>query len=298
MPKSYAVATVPPHVFFIVGALFHYFGPACAVLLFAHVAPLGVAWLRIATAALVFGAWRRPWRQIARMDARQLRLVIAMGVVLAAMNGCFYLAIARLPLATVGAIEFIGPIALAALGVRSARHLIALCLCAAGVYALTDAHFAIETLGYAFAFLNCALFTAYVVLGHQLAAAGAGVDRIGLAMLVAAAAALPFGIADAGPAFARPALLGAAAFVGVSSSVIPYVCDQLAMARLPRATFALLLSLLPATALVVGMIVLRQLPTATEGLGFAAVVGAVTLHGRAELRPRRSLPPGCSASRQ
>ena len=91
-------------------------------------------------------------------------------------------------------------------------------------------------------------------------------------------AACPSGIADAAPAFVSPILMAAAIGVGVSSSVIPYVCDQLAMARLPRASFALLLSLLPATAILIGILVLRQMPTAAESLGIALVVGGVALH--------------------
>jgi len=97
-------------------------------------------------------------------------------------------------------------------------------------------------------------------------------------MLVAAVAALPFGLRAALPAFSDPLLLAAAVGVGVSSSVIPYVCDQLAMARLPRASFALLLSLLPASAAAIGYLVLRQVPTMAELLGILLVIGGVALH--------------------
>jgi inner membrane transporter RhtA len=194
----------------------------------------------------------------------------------------FYEAIARLPLATVGAIEFLGPIALAALGLRTRRNLAALALAVAGVYVLTEIRIAGATLGYVFAFANCLLFVLYILLGHRIATAGgtSGIDRLGAAMLVATIAALPLGIRAAGPAFANPLLL-AGIGVGISSSVIPYVCDQLAMARLPRATFALLLALLPATATVIGFLVLRQVPSSAELLGIALVIGGVALH-RAE----------------
>src|SRR6516162_3759393 len=92
---------LPPQAIFAVSAVFHYLGPALAVLLFARVDVLGVAWLRIASAALVFAAWRRPWRPLRRSHRRHLRLPLALGVVLAAMNTCFYLAVDRLPLSTV-----------------------------------------------------------------------------------------------------------------------------------------------------------------------------------------------------
>ena len=125
------------------------------------------------------------------------------------------------------------------------------------------------------------LFAAYIILGHQVSAGGAGVsgvDRLGGAMLAATLAALPFGLSDALPAFSDPRLLAAAIGVGISSSVIPYVCDQLAMARLPRASFALLLSLLPASAAAIGFIVLHQVPTIAEAGGIMLVIAGVALH--------------------
>src|SRR5688572_17786991 len=149
---------VPPHVFFFVSTVFHYLGPSFAVLLFAHVSVQGVAWLRIASAALVFALWRRPWRAIRALSWEQRRTLLAFGVVLGLMNVSFYQAIARLPLSTVGAIEFIGPIVLAAFGVRTPRNVLALVLAAAGGWVLTDVRLSGEPLGYLFAFVNCALF--------------------------------------------------------------------------------------------------------------------------------------------
>src|ERR687883_2108291 len=125
----------PPHVYFLVSAVFHYLGPAFAVLLFVRVDVLGVAWLRIASAALVFALWRRPWRALALLDRNTL---LAWGAVLALMNCCFYLAIDRLPLATVAAIEFLPVVGLAALGARTPRNAAALLLAVPGVYLLTD----------------------------------------------------------------------------------------------------------------------------------------------------------------
>src|SRR5213080_5010181 len=112
---------LPPTAYFVSSALFHYLGPAFAVLLFARVDVLGVAWLRIASAAAVFAAWKRPWPAVNR-------LTVQLGLVLALMNCCFYEAISKLPLGTVAAIEFLGVIVLAAGGVRSTRNGVALAL--------------------------------------------------------------------------------------------------------------------------------------------------------------------------
>jgi len=271
---------LPPHVYFIVSAVFHYLGPAFAVLLFARVEPLGVAWLRIASAALIFAAWRRPWRYFLQQGAAARWTIVALGVVLGCMNICFYLAIDRLPLGTVGAIEFLGPIALALAGMRTRRNVVALSVAVAGVWMLTHVRLAGAPMGFAYAFANCALFMLYIVLGHRAAKDGGseGIDRLAAAMLVALLLVMPFGLRDAAAALTSPGLLAAGIGIGVSSSVIPYVCDQLAMARLPRATFALLLALLPATASVIGIVVLHQIPTAIEMTGIALVIAGVKLH--------------------
>lgn len=280
---------LPAHAWFVVSALFHYLGPAFAVLLFARVPPLGVAWLRIATSALLLAAWRRPWRHLPRHDAHTRRTIAALGLVIGGMNASFYLAIDRLPLATVGAIEFIGPIALAAVGLRTPRNRVALALAAAGVALLTRAHLGGSPLGLLFAFANAGLFTLYIVLGHRLATVtrdgSDAVDRLATAMLVALLPAALLGFVPALPAMADPMLLAAGAGVGICSSVIPYVCDQFAMARLPRASFALLLSLLPAIACLVGALVLHQFPGSRDMLGIALVAGAVALH-----RPGVAIP--------
>src|SRR5881396_2521359 len=136
--RAHTARPVPPEAFFICSAIFHYLGPAFAVLLFARVDVLGVAWLRIASAALIFAAWRRPWRTFAGLDRSGRRLLVAWGAVLALMNACFYMSIDRLPLGTVAAIEFLPVIVLAALGARTARNAVALLLALPGVYLLTD----------------------------------------------------------------------------------------------------------------------------------------------------------------
>jgi inner membrane transporter RhtA len=326
-PTSRAL-NLPPASFFVVSAIFHYLGPALAVLLFAHVAALGVMWLRVAGAAVVFAVWRRPWRLAGRLDRRQRTTLLALGIVLAAMNTLFYLAIARLPLATVGAIEFLGTVVLAALGARSRRNVLALALTVAGVAGLTAAQVAARPLGIALAFGNCAGFMLYVVLGHRVANTAASntktpnttetdtghtdtghtdtghtdtggtdtggtdaavpnmaIDQLGAAMLIAAVAATPAGFGPALPVFAHPAWLAWGLGVGVCSSVIPYVMDQLAMARLPRATFALMLALLPAFATITGAVVLGQIPTVRELAGIGLVIVGVALH-RADAAPR------------
>jgi inner membrane transporter RhtA len=248
------VRPVPPQAYFVGSAIFHYLGPSFAVLLFARVDVLGVAWLRIASAALVFALWRRP-----------------------------YISIDRLPLATVAAIEFIGPIALALIAARTSRNVAAVLAAALGVYLLTHFRFGGQEVGVAFAFANAALFTAYIVLAHRVSRRSAmgGVDGLAAAMMFAFVFVSPIGFAGAAHALDDPVAIAAGIGVGVSSSVIPYVFDQLAMARLARATYALFVALLPATATVIGVVVLRQLPTAVDLAGIGLVMAGVALHRQA-----------------
>jgi inner membrane transporter RhtA len=303
-PNMLRARTIPPQTYFVGSAVFHYLGPAFAVLLFARVAPLGVAWLRIVSAALVFALWRRPWRTVLVADRSTVRLVVALGVVLALMNCCFYEAIARLPLGTVSAIEFLPVIVLAAMGVRSPRNAVALALAVGGVYALVAVQLRGEPLGVALAFANAGLFALYIVLAHRVSRASgvSGIDGLAGAMLIAAPVCTAIGGWAVVPHLLDPVAIGAGIGVGITSSVIPYVCDQLAMTRLSRATYSLMVSLLPATATVIGIVVLAQIPSARQVLGVVLVVLAVALHREratavAVPRPRRCGPAGLAGLR-
>ena len=278
--ESVRAHQVPPHAYFVVSAVFHYLGPSFAVLLFARVDVLGVAWLRIASAALIFALWRRPWLALAGLDRSGRRLLLAWGCVLALMNCCFYLAISRQPLATVAAIEFVPVVVLAALGVRSRRNLAALAIAVPGVYLLTGVQMGLEPLGVAFAFANAVLFAAYIVLADRVAkrASLSGIDGLAASMLIAAVVVTPLAGWATLPALSDPAAIAAGIGVGVTSSVIPYVTDQLALARLARATYALMVSLLPAFAAVIGVVVLAQIPSRPELAGIGLVVAGVALH--------------------
>jgi len=128
--------------------------------------------------------------------------------------------------------------------------------------------------------LNAALFVGYIVLGHKAAESGAsgGVERLGAAMVIAFVAIMPIGIVQAVKAFGHIELVLAGIGIGICSSVIPYICDQLAMSRLPRASFALLLALLPATATIIAALVLAQIPSARDIFGIVLVMGGIAMH--------------------
>ncbi|MGH6947048.1 MAG: EamA family transporter [Kiloniellales bacterium] len=282
-----AAESLPPHLWFGVSAVFHYLGPSFAVLLFPAIGVLGVAWLRIASAAAFFALWTKPWRRFRQADLRTRLLLIALGGCLAVMNTAFYLALERLPMSLVAAMEFVGTIAVALYGLRSGRNIAALALAVLGVFILIDVQWSRDPLGLFWSALNGALFVGYIVLGHRLAERGAsgGVENLGAAMAIAFIFIAPIGLVEAFKAFEALELLLAGIGVGLCSSVVPYISDQLAMSRLPRASFALLLALLPATATIVGAVVLAQVPSLRDFVGILLVMAGVAIHR----------PPGATA---
>jgi len=270
----------PPQAWFAVSAVFHYLGPSFAVLLFPAVGVPGVAWMRIASAAAIFAPWTKPWRTVREAAPRTRLLLVGLGACLAVMNTSFYLALDRLPMSLVAAMEFVGTIGVALYGFRSARNLAALATAVFGVFLLIDLKWSGDPLGLFWAFLNSALFIGYIVLGHKISEGGAsgGVERLGAVMAIAFLFIMPIGFAQAVKAFQAVPLVLAGIGVGLCSSVIPYVCDQLAMSRLPRGSFALMLALLPATATVIGVIVLAQIPSTRDAVGVLLVMLGVAIH--------------------
>ena len=279
-------------MFFMAGAVSQYLGAAVGVFLFETTEPATVAWLRAAAAALVLLAWRRPWRRA--WTWRTAGAAAAFGLVTVGMNVAFYEAIARIPLGTAVAVEFVGPVAVATLGSRRARDVAAVALVVGGVVLLAGVQTDVDPVGLLFALLAAALWAGYILVGKSVADAGAGLDSLAVGMAVAAVASSPLlvgvqlGTDAAAFGDARTWVFGMG--VGVLSSVIPYALDQPVLATIGRARFALLLALLPATAAVVGAAVLAQYPTPVELAGIALVMLALIVNASASsppIRPRR-----------
>ncbi len=272
---------VPAPALFVAGAVSMYVGAALAVALFDRLSPTTVAVLRLVGAAVVLIIWRRPERVAWR--GRRLGRAVLFGMATALMNIAFYEAIARLPLGTAVAVEFCGPVAVAALASQRARDVAAVVLAALGVLLIADVRWSGSPSGVLWALTAAAMWAAYIVLGKRVASAGNGLDDMAVGFAVSAVMLSPLlfvGGVGALSALGDPLVAAIAVGVGVLSSVVPYVIDQIVLRRVGRARFAVLLALLPATATVVGLLTLQQVPGLWEAAGISAVIAAVALRSR------------------
>lgn len=267
----------PAELFFVLGAISQYSGAAVAVGLFDDLRPGSVALVRVLAAAAIIVLLRRSWRR--SWSRHDLVWTAAFGISLAAMNTSIYFAIERLPLGNAVAIEFLGPIAVAAVGSRTWRDASALALAAVGVVTLAGVQADGTLTGVGFALLAGAFWAGYIVLGHRVATQGVAIDGLGVGMLIGAIVIAPVGIGGIDAAFDRPWLLLLALSTGLLSNVIPYGIDQAVMPALTRARFAFLQALLPVTAAVVGFVSLDQQPTGRELLGITLVIVAIVARG-------------------
>ena len=253
-------------------------GASLAVLLFEQAGPLGMVMLRLVFSAVILLLIARP--RLRGHSRRDWTAVIVFGLVLAGMNGLFYLAIERLPLGVTVTIEVLGPLALSIIASRRASAWLWAALAFAGVIALAGGGWdRLDPLGVAFAVGAAVAWAFYILSSARVGAAFPKLDGLALAMAVGAAVSLPFGIADAGGALLQPSLVALGAAVAVLSSTLPYAFELIALRRLAASAFAILMSLAPAIATLAGLVFLGQgmswLELVGIGLVIAASIGAV-----------------------
>ncbi|WP_402469965.1 EamA family transporter [Isoptericola aurantiacus] len=276
-----ALGRVPAPALFAVSGLTLYLGAAVAVGLFDTLGAPTVSWWRIVLAAVVLLAWRRPWRR--RWTRVELVHACLFGIALSAMNVVFYVAIDHLPLGVAVALEFTGPVAVAAVTGRGWRERGAIVVAAAGVVLLAgitlDGGLPRDdvVVGLVAVFGAAACWAGYIVLGKRVAGGGAGIDGLAVGMVAGALVFAPFFGGSVTRVVPDVGLLAFLLVVAVCSSVVPYVLDQVVLRRVGTATFAVLLALLPATATAVGAVVLQQIPTWPELAGLVLISGAIAM---------------------
>ncbi|MCM3613996.1 EamA family transporter [Microbacterium enclense] len=257
----------------LVGLACQEVGASFAVMLFPETGPLGIVMLRLVFSALLLLLIARP--RLRGHTAVAWRSVIGFGVVLASMNGLFYLALARLPLGVTVTIEVLGPLTLSILTATGLARWLWAGLALAGVVALGAGGWdRLDLLGVVFALGAAVSWALYILASARVGREFPRLDGLALAMAVGAVIVLPFGVWQAGSALLRVDILALGAAVALLSSTIPYALELVALRRLPASAFAILMSLGPATASVAGFLLLGQHLSWLEIAGIALVIAA------------------------
>lgn len=255
-----------------------YMGAAIAVGLFDVFPPVVVAWFRVSAAGLILLALYRPPRSA--FVGKPARAALLYGLMTMLMNMTFYQAINMIPLGTAVAIEFIGPVAIAAIGSRSVRDWLALVLAFAGVLVISGATWSSSGTGILWAIAAGVLWAGYILAGSRISS-DVSTSRASMSVGFAYAAllGLPAILWLWPDSVSMPAItiVGLAAGLGLMSAAIPYSLDQVVLRMAGPAYFAILQAILPLVAALVGAVALRQWLSASEMLGIALVILAVFL---------------------
>jgi len=262
---------IPPPTLVLLGIVSVQLGSALAKHLFSTVGSFGTVALRLFFAAVVLMLF---WRPSLRMNRRTWTVVLSYGVTLGLMNECFYLALARIPLGIAVTISFLGPLAVALAGSRRWLDALWAVLAAGGVVLLMEGRGDLNLVGILFALAAGTCWGLYILVGAALGRHTTEGNGLALGMAVAAMVAVPFGVADSGTALIQPWVLVAGLGVALLSSVIPYSLDLEALRRIPPRVFGILMSLEPAVAALIGLIVLQESLLWTQWIAVLCVVAA------------------------
>jgi inner membrane transporter RhtA len=289
-PLGPGPAGFSPEAVFVLGGIAQNVGSILAKSIFDEVRPATVAVIRVVFAAVVLlGLSWRQWLPALtgstpaagrRWTRAELRTSAVFGIAIALMNLFFFLAIDRLDLGKGAAIEFIGPIAVAAAQTRTRRNAVAVSLAVAGVALLSGLEIGGNPLGLLFIFLASAMWAVYIVIGSRVARQDRGLAGLGIGLVAGAIVIGPFGAAGIGAVVGSPRLLALCCAVGLFTTVIGYGLEQNVLRRIPTERFALLLALLPVNATFIAFIALDERPSGPALVGIALVVGGVVLQQR------------------
>ncbi len=248
-------------------------GATFAKSLFPAAGAAGTASLRVGFSALILIALWRPWRR--SLPLREAGWIALYGAALGLMNLLFYLALARLPLGPAVAIEFAGPLAVALIASRRGSDFLWIGVAVLGLTLLLPIGTGdgLDPLGIALD-LGAALAWALYILFGQRAGRIDGGQAVSLGMLTAALVVAPFGVAEAGAGLLTPGILGAGLAVALMTSALPYSLEMVALRRLDRKSFGVLMSLEPAVATGAGLVLLGERISAVQGIAIGLVIAA------------------------
>jgi inner membrane transporter RhtA len=286
---------VPPSVLVLTGVVSVQVGAGLAARLFTQIPPAAVTALRLWTAAALMAvAGARPLRQnladlVRRRSWRDAAVVAAFGLTLAVMNYSIYQAFARIPLGIAVTIEFLGPLAVAVATSRRLIDLLWVALAGAGVALLTGTGNpaggdGTDLVGLAFALLAGTAWAAYIILSRATGRRFPGASGLTIAMLVAAVVIVPVGVTAGRGALLRPGILAIGLVIGLLSSIIPYTLELEALRRVPARVFGIWMSLEPAVAALVGLVMLGEALAVSEWAAIVCVMAACAGAARGSAR--------------
>jgi inner membrane transporter RhtA len=276
------LSRIPPVWLVVFGILSVQLGAGIAKNLFDDAAPTTLVWLRLATSAVVLAAVVRP--SLRGRTAYDWRVAMAFGVTLGTMNWAIYQSFARIPLGIAVTIEFLGPLGLAVAGSRRARDLTWAVLAAVGVTLLGLERGHLTWAGVGFALLAAGMWAAYILLSAATGRRWAGLDGLTVASVVATVLLTPFLLVWSGRGLGTSHVLLAGALVGLLSSVVPYSCEMTALRTIRPSLFGILMSIEPAAAALVGIVVVHEFLTTVQWLALVCVVVASVGATRSESR--------------
>jgi inner membrane transporter RhtA len=281
---------VPPWGLAVTAMLSVQLGSALSMGLIEAVGPAGTAWLRLTLGAVILLAIARPpLRSLRRRDVPAL---LALGITTGLVTVGFLAAIEHIPLGTAVAIEFLGPLTVAAVRSHNRRALIWPAVALLGVVLLTQPwQGAFNPAGVVFAALAALGWAAYILLTQRIGDRFTGIGALSLTVPIAAVTAAVIGIPQAAGQL-TPGIVAAAAGLAILLPVLPFALEMLALRRMTPTAFGTLMALEPALGVLLGLLILHQQPSATQVFGILLVVlaGAAAQRGggRGGRRPRRS----------
>jgi inner membrane transporter RhtA len=283
---------MPPPALVLLGVVSVQLGAGLAKHLFDRLSPDAVVSMRLLSSAIVLCVVaRKGLRGVRRTHTWQdLAVAAGFGLTLALMNFSFYQSFSRIPLGIAVTIEFLGPLMVSIVASRRPRDLLWAALACFGVVLLARGGGHVDPVGIGFALLAAAAWAAYIGLSSSTGRRFTGTTGLALASTVGAVAVLPLGVVHGGAALLDPELLLIGAGVGLLSSVIPYSLELEALRRMPAQAFGILMSLEPAVAALVGVVVLGEILNAREWAAIGCVIFACVGATRSP-RSRESPPP-------
>ncbi|MCW2904559.1 MAG: protein of unknown function transrane [Streptosporangiaceae bacterium] len=274
--QVFSLGAVPPPALILLGIVSVQVGAGLAKHLFDRVPPDAVVLMRLFTSAVVLGFLSRRVLRTGLRDHSWRDLCVAggFGLTLALMNFSIYQSMARIPLGIAVTVEFLGPLVVAIVASRRRLDLVWAALALGGVLMLARGGGAVSAAGVAFALLAGVCWAGYILLSTATGKRFTGSSGLAMASIVGTAAMLPVGISSGGAALLSPELLLIGASVGLLSSVIPYSLELEALRRVPARVFGILMSLEPAVAALVGLVILGEVLSVREWAAIGCVIVA------------------------